>query len=112
MNPISRTAWGLCLLATGISALAQTPAAPAAPAAKSADATAARSGEPRLQRVVVEDDGVRIEELRLRGQLQRITVQSKIGGVRPYEIIIAPAGRDPSQERGNAGQRVWSLLSF
>jgi hypothetical protein len=39
-------------------------------------------------------------------------VQSKVGGVREYEIQVAPAGRDPSQERGAAGKRTWSLFSF
>ena len=62
--------------------------------------------------VVIEDDGVRIEETRVGGAVRRVTVQSKVGNVRAYEIQVAPAGRDPSQERGNAGRRAWSLFSF
>ena len=66
---------------------------------------------------VIEDDEVRIEESRgQRGQLQRITVRSKTGGTTAgktsYEIIVGPAGQDPSQPRGNAGQRAWSLFDF
>ena len=62
---------------------------------------------------VIEDDEVRIEESRgQRGQLQRITVRSKTGGSRAYEIIVGPAGQDPSQPRGTAGQRAWSLFDF
>jgi hypothetical protein len=46
-------------------------------------AAAARGGEPAVQRKVTEDDGVRIEELRVRGETQRIVVRSKVGGARP-----------------------------
>lgn len=72
----------------------------------------ARGGEPTVERKVSEDDGVRIEELRVRGETQQITVQSKAGGVRSYQIVPAAAGRDLSQDRRNTGQRVWSVLSF
>jgi hypothetical protein len=72
--------------------------------------------EPRVERQVLEDDGVRIEELRVRGQTQRIVVRPKVGIDRAYEILPADAGRDPSQGRGGsqgvAGQRVWQVLSF
>lgn len=71
-----------------------------------------RGGEPVVQRVVTEDDGVRIEELRVRGQVQRIVVQSKLGNARPYEILPAGQGRDLSQDKRAIGQRVWSVLSF
>lgn len=71
-----------------------------------------RGGEPVVQRVVTEDDGVRIEELRVRGQVQRIVVQSKLGHARPYEILPAGQGRDLSQDKRAIGQRVWSVLSF
>jgi hypothetical protein len=68
--------------------------------------------EPAVQRTVVEDDGVRIEETRVRGQLQRVGVRSKVGGARPYEIVTGDPARDPAQERRAAGQRVWHILSF
>jgi hypothetical protein len=76
------------------------------------DALAPRGGEPLVQHIVTEDEGVRIEELRVRGQVQRIVVQSKLGHMRPYEILPANQGRDLSQDKRAAGQRVWSVLSF
>ena len=61
---------------------------------------------------VVEDDNVRIEETRSRGQLQRIVVHTRLGGARTYEIVVGSPGRDLSQDRGAVGQRAWSLLTF
>lgn len=60
---------------------------------------------------MIEDDRVRIEETRVRGQLQSITVRSKLTG-QDYEIIVGPGGRDPSQRGDAAGQRAWSLFRF
>jgi hypothetical protein len=71
-----------------------------------------RGGEPVVQRVVTEDDGVRIEELRVRGQTRRIVVQSKLGNARAYEVLPANGGRDLSQDKRAIGQRVWPVLSF
>jgi hypothetical protein len=69
--------------------------------------------EPEIRRTVVEDDKVRIEELRVRGQVQRIVVSPKASGVRPYEIVPPDAGRDASQQsKGLSGQRLWSVFSF
>ena len=65
--------------------------------------------EPSAQRLVAEDDQVRIAELRVRGQTQRLTVQPKHGAP-GYEVLPAPGGQDPSGRRdtaGSAGQRVW-----
>ena len=74
--------------------------------------TAPRGGEPAVERTVTEDDGVRIEELRVRGETREIIVQSKAGNVRSYQIVPAAAGRDLSQDRRATGRRVWSVLSF
>ena len=91
---------------------ALTPATPA-PAATS---TALPSGEPNVKRTVIEDEGTRIEELRVRGQPQRIVVTPKGGGKLPYEIITGDGSRDLSPgantSRGAAGKRVWNVLSF
>ncbi|MBX3636498.1 MAG: hypothetical protein KF683_14095 [Rubrivivax sp.] len=89
-----------------VAAGAATAPPPAAPAA------APRATEAVARVTVIEDDGVRIEETRLRGAAQRITVQSKVGNAREYEIIVGRGGRDPSQDRGAAGQRAWSVLGF
>lgn len=73
--------------------------------------------EPVVQHIVIEDDGTRIEELHVRGEAQRITVQPK--GLDPrfkYEVIPASGARDlapgPGSTRGAAGQRVWNILNF
>ncbi len=68
--------------------------------------------EPSVQQLVAEDDKVRIEELRVRGQTQRITVNPKGEAARPYEIHTAPAGSDPSKGREGVGQSVWPVLTF
>ena len=70
--------------------------------------------EPAVKRLVVEDERVRIEELRVRGQTKSIIVKSKIPGVAQYEIVPATGARDPSQP-GNAagqGQSVWRFPAF
>jgi hypothetical protein len=71
--------------------------------------------EPNVQRTVLEDEAVRVDELKVRGQTQRVTVKPRHAAA--YEIVPAAAGRDPSQNRagqqpGAGGQRVWNLLSF
>ena len=92
---------------------AATAAAKTATDKATAAATAASgAAHARPHIVIIEDDGARIEETHVGGRVQRITVQSKIGNVRAYEIEVAPPGRDPSQERGNAGRRAWSILNF
>src|SRR5256885_1366634 len=91
---------------------------PLAAAAEADDAlTTGRQSEPRIQHIVTEDDAVRIEELRVRGETQRISVTPKKGAItRPYEILPAAGGRDMSYNaqatRGAAGQRVWNVLTF
>jgi hypothetical protein len=96
-----KAAFCVCLLAIAGPALAQ-------------DAPPATKPEPKVQRTVVEDDAVRIEELRVRGQNQRIVVRIKKGPAGSYEVLPADNGRDPSQaaNKGAAGQRVWHVLSF
>jgi hypothetical protein len=71
--------------------------------------------EPNVQRTVVQDDGARIEELRVRGQVQRVVVKPR--HATEYEIVPPAGGRDPSQNRANqqpgaGGQRVWNVLRF
>jgi Protein of unknown function (DUF2782) len=80
-----------------------------------ASAQVKEAPEPNVQRTVVQDDGARIEELRVRGQVQRITVKPK--NAAEYEVVPPAGGRDPSQNRANqqagaGGQRVWNLLRF
>lgn len=72
--------------------------------------------EPEVRHIVQEDEHVRIEELRVRGQTQRVVVQPKAPGSRPYEIVTGGPGRNLASpddaHRGAVGQRVWSVLDF
>jgi hypothetical protein len=72
--------------------------------------------EPNVRLTVVEDDRARIEELRVRGRTQRITVTPKGPIGQPYEILPADGVREVSPnaqgDRGTAGQRVWNVFSF
>jgi len=71
--------------------------------------------EPAVRETVIDDGRARIEELRVRGQLQRITVTPK-GPAPRYEIIVGDGSRDFSEgvntSRGAAGKRVWNVLRF
>jgi hypothetical protein len=70
--------------------------------------------EPAVRETVIDDGRARIEELRVRGQVQRISVAPK--GVPRYEIIVGDGSRDLSEgantSRGAAGKRVWNVLQF
>lgn len=86
--------------------------APAPAAAASAPAQQARPQADRPHITVIEDDGARIEEHRVRGTVTRVVVQSKVGGAPAYEIQVAPPGRESMSDRGSTGKRTWSLLRF
>jgi hypothetical protein len=102
------------LPATAAPAAPLANAAPAvrAPAPPEAAPRAGRFPEAAVERLVSEDDNVRIEELRVRGQTKSITVHNKTAGGSRYEIIPSDGGRDPSQDKRAAGQRVWQMFSF
>ena len=105
-------------------AASQAPAKPAPPSAAQAvkttvrnvpdDSATGRGGEPKVQHTVIEDNATRIEELKVRGQTQRMTVTPK--GMKSYEILPADQGRDMSDsagsQRGAAGKRVWHIFTF
>jgi hypothetical protein len=73
------------------------------------------ANEPFVKRTVIDDKHNHIEELRVRGQLQKVTVAPK-DGAPSYEIITGDGSRDLSPgvntSRGAAGQRVWNILHF
>ncbi len=71
-----------------------------------------RNADAAPQRLVSEDAHVRIDELRLRGQTQRVTVQPKGSSGPAYEILQPAPGADANQRRDAAGQRVWPVLTF
>lgn len=70
----------------------------------------------KVELTVIEDDAVRVEELRERGQTRQVTVQNKGSKAPAYEILMGDGSRDlsagPGSTRGAAGQRVWRLLNF
>ena len=117
----------LLALATVVAALpftaaraaeAAPPPAVAASAAPLADETApmpVKGGEPAIRRTVIEDRAAKIEELRVRGNLQKVVVTPK-GGAPGYEVLTSdgyhPTADDPGTSRGSAGKRVWSVLRF
>jgi hypothetical protein len=97
---------------------AAPPATPAASSASSATASEERrptGGEPVIRRTVIEDSQTRIEELRVRGNLQKVTVAPK-GRAPGYEILTGDGyhatADDPGTSRGSAGKRVWNVLRF
>lgn len=75
-------------------------------------AMAAPPPEPAVQRSVHEDDGARIEELRVRGVNQRLLVQPKAASAPAYEIVPADPGRDAAADRRSAGRSLWRLFAF
>jgi len=91
-------------------------------AAAWAQAPAPQAGAPedgrrnqKVERIVHEDAGNRIEEVRYAGQTQSITVRPK-GDAPAYEVAPATPtrGRVADERTGSAGggQRYWNVLNF
>lgn len=100
--------------------LAQTaapaPAAAAAPALPPGTNPVSSRPEPAIQRIRTEDAGSRIDEVRVGGETQSITVQPKTN-VPAYEVLPSDAtkggGTAPSTAGpGSTGKRVWNVLKF
>lgn len=100
----------LLLLATGLPGWSQAQAQ-VQTLHEAGPATPQRGGEAAVVRSTVEDDAVRIEELRVRGQTRRLTVQQRLPGLGSYDVLPAEPGRAPERDP-KAGQRVWWSLSF
>lgn len=100
------------LLVAALGAAAQgTPPAADAPVVRD---TAGRDGaNQRIEHIQVEDGGNRIDELRVGGQTQSITVQPKVA-VPEYEVQPAGSSRLGPGEAGpgSAGPRTWKVLQF
>jgi hypothetical protein len=109
-----------CLAALLSGAARAADAVPARPATSAPpiliEETQQDSKEPAVQYIVIDGKETRIEETRVRGQTQRIVVKNKGPLKGSYEIVPDNTGRDTPNDftgsRGNAGQRVWSVLSF
>lgn len=93
-----------------------TAIAPAVTASGTAASSAGERSEPSIQRIRTEDGGTRIDELRVGGETQSITVQPKTGQNTPaYEVKPAESakGNAPSSSSGDTnGSRVWNVLKF
>jgi hypothetical protein len=101
-------------------ALAQTaapaPAAAPAPTLEPGTNPASRRPDPAIQRIRTEDAGSRIDEIRVGGETQSITVQPKVN-VPAYEVLPSDGtkggGTGPSTTgAGTTGKRVWNVLKF
>ena len=120
MNPLHPARAAICASLASIASLGWAASDTASTEAPRTVDVVVEKGEPAVKYTIIEDEGSRIDELRVRGQTQRITVTPKVGGKalagRPYEIV-SPAGSQDLQEapngvRGAAGKRVWHILSF
>ena len=90
----------------------QRAAESAAPQQAASAPGASRSPEPKVQRTRSEDNGVRVDELRVRGLNRKVVVQPKIASAPAYEIGTDDDARDLSQDRRNEGRSFWRLFSF
>jgi hypothetical protein len=96
--------------------VAVTLKSPTVPLAESAEVDRPRAGEPKVQRTVIDERLSKVEELRVRGQLQKVTVDNK-GHAPNYEVLTHDGARDIADGGivglgGAAGKRVWNVLRF
>ena len=83
-------------------------------AAVATNALADPPPEPKVERTVSEDDQVRIEELKVRGETKKVTVKNKKFKAPDYEIVVHDAGQESAGGSGKSGSgtRVWRILNF
>ncbi|MBL8337426.1 MAG: hypothetical protein U1F00_09690 [Rhodoferax sp.] len=108
-SPLPAAIAGLTLLLCAGASLAQAPAPATAPAGE-------KQVDRKIERIRVDETGTRIDELRVGGETQTITVSPK-GSMPAYEVLPATANRAPSAgERnsasGSGGTRVWKIFGF
>jgi hypothetical protein len=69
----------------------------------------------RVERIRVEDGGTRIDEIRVGGESQSVTVQPK-GDLPAYEMQPTDGARSRVNDRdirgGPSSQRVWNVFRF
>ncbi|GGH63494.1 hypothetical protein GCM10010975_29360 [Comamonas phosphati] len=69
----------------------------------------------RIEHIRVEDAGSRVDETRVGGQTQSITVQPKAGEMPSYEVQSndgARSSRSRSDTNDTTGTRVWNVIKF
>jgi hypothetical protein len=104
-----------CLLLLPLVAWTAVSAQPAPPLVQAEEQADPRRNQ-KIERIRVEDDGARIDELRVGGQTQSITVQPK-ANVPEYEFQPSDLARSrPADNRDGlsspSSQRVWNILKF
>ena len=103
---------------TAGSAAVAAPAAAGQAAPAEADAPTAEPNDKRNQKAEhlhVEDAGSRVDEVRIGGQTQSITVQPKAGNMPAYEVTPSDGVRNRAKgfnEDTNQNPRVWKFGSF
>ena len=104
-------------LSVPTAAFAQSTASlPATPRIEAAPPVAAGRPDKAIQHIRIEDAGTRIDEVRVGGETQSITVQPKTGSnlppyeVKPSDSTKGSAPSTPSNE--TVGPRVWNVLKF
>jgi hypothetical protein len=91
---------------------APTAAAPRISASDSAEQRLLDRKTQKIEHLEFEDSGNRVDELRVGGQTQRITVQPK-DGAPSYEVIPTnPNTQAPDAGIGQTGPRVWRIHQF
>ena len=68
----------------------------------------------RVERIRIEDEGSRVDEVRVGGQTQSITVQPKVGNMPEYEVQPSDCVRNRPRNglETDTGSRVWNLKKF
>lgn len=70
----------------------------------------------RTERIHVEDEGSRVDELRVGGQTKSITVHPKTGDMPEYEVQSPDGARSQAGSRSgaetNTAPRVWNVIKF
>lgn len=115
--PLAWTAWSFSLwfLCAGpVHAGGQPIAEQPTHAGRLANEATSNTVVPALRRIRVEDDGAKIEELRLGGVTQSIKVKPKNSApgyeVQPHQDqSVKPAG---AATTGDTGPRFWNVLDF
>ena len=111
-NAILTLAAALSLAIWAAPSLAQTPPAPATPAAAASAPKLVEPARPAgreqlTERIVIDDGGARINELRFGGETRSIAVQPK-GGMPAYDVRPI-SGADT---QNTSGARTWKIFGF
>lgn len=71
----------------------------------------AATTERRVEHLQIDDDGAHIDELRVGGETQSVTVQPK-GGMPQYAVQPPSGARDTTGGGGATGTSIWKIFGF